>query len=89
MKIEETKQAISAAKAGRFVFVPNLPNSDMICTTDDLKALAADHTRLVEALKFERERREVLEVVAAGLYLGHLDGRSQFDKYKAVYLEGK
>lgn len=34
----------------------------------------------------ERERREELEVIAAGLYFGRPDARKQFDMYVEVYV---
>lgn len=40
-----------------------------------------------ERVRAWRERCEELEVVAAALYLGHDDGKAQFDMYKTVYLD--
>jgi len=38
-------------------------------------------------LATETERREILEVCAAALYLGHNDAKEQFDMYRKVYIE--
>ena len=40
----------------------------------------------VECCKALKARVEELEVVAAALYLGHDEGKRQFDMYRAVYL---
>lgn len=44
----------------------------------------ADQSRVIEVIL---NRIEELEVVASSLYLGHDDGKEQFDMYKAVYLD--
>lgn len=40
----------------------------------------------VERLTKWQERCEELEVVAAALYLGHDDGKEQFDMYRSAYI---
>jgi hypothetical protein len=35
--------------------------------------------------KIERQRREELEIVAAALYLGHREGKDQFEMYRELY----
>jgi len=62
-------------------------NTPVTFTT--IEQLAAERDALkaeVAAGKQWRERCEELEVVAAALYLGHDDGRMQFDIYRSLYI---
>jgi hypothetical protein len=53
-----------------------------------IRAIAdlADARSEIERLTKWQERCEELEVVAAALYLGHDDGKEQFDMYRSAYI---